>query len=818
VAGSELVLLDLPVTTNRIHASSTLKFGADGKLYITVGNDNVFGNSQDMTNPFGKLLRINADGSIPTDNPFFNQTTGINRAIWALGLRNPYTLDVQPGTGLMYINDVGEADFEEINQAVAGANYGWPNSEGYTTNPLYTSPVYAYAHGSDPHQGFAIVGAAFYNPATATFPAQYAGKYFFMDFVNGWIDYVDPTASNPKTPTNFASNMPVRYDGGPVDLEVGSDGALYYLNRLGGGVFRIQFAAADQAPSITQQPASQTVAQGQPVTFTVTASSILPVTYQWQKMDSGTTTFVNIPGATAASFSINSTAAADSGDRFRVVVTNSVGSTNSIAATLTVTAPPVGTFTNVTDSSGIGAIIAQMAQTNPNWWLSGEHLVDLDTDGDLDLVLDSHGGGNAVAALNDGHGVFTRVTPVSFPTTEIHEMADINGDGKVDLSATFQDGGGQWWINHSTPGVVNFTPTNITREGNTSRSQVLFDFNGDGKVDWFRSAPPGLVVDFGDGNGNFTEGSLTFAIAGTDSNDNASFLPADFDADGKTDLLVLVGGNYDGTPGKTMLWHNNGNMTFTDMTASAGIPANGTIAKGIGDFDQDGDTDFIAIENKSMPSVVYLNDGHGVFAKQANAISGVPAGGLDYTSWGTAVTTDVDNDGITDIIMDGKYYLKILRGTGGGNFTYMNDAWGIKDTAAMSVDDGVTFGDIDGDGDIDMIGYNETFPNRTLNVYRNDLAPQNWLNVRPVGLAGNVDAAGAKISIYAAGTNQLLWFEQVALYDFQVATSYYSYDGTERHFGLGNRTNVDVVVQFADGHVTRLNNVAANQTIEVVES
>ena len=59
-----------------------------------------------------------------------------------------------------------------------------------------------------------------------------------------------------------------------------------------------------------------------------------------------------------------------------------------------------------------------------------------------------------------------------------------------------------------------------------------------------------------------------------DSNDNASFPPADLDGDGKIDLLVLVGGNYDGTPGKTMLWHNNGNMTFTDVTASSGIPAN----------------------------------------------------------------------------------------------------------------------------------------------------------------------------------------------------------------------------------------------------
>ena len=480
--------------------------------------------------------------------------------------------------------------------------------------------------------------------------------------------------------------------------------------------------------------------------------------------------------------------------------------------------PPTGAFTNVTTVSGVGAIITQKYQETPNWWLSGQHLIDLDNDGDLDLYLSNHGGGSVVA-LNNGNGVFTRLTTGSFPDTEIHQMYDINEDGRVDVSMTYQDGGGRWWVNNSLPGTVNFTATNITRGGNTSRSQVMLDFNGDGKVDWLRSAPPGVVVDFGNGLGGFTEGSLTFTIPGTSSNNNASFLPADFDDDGDLDLLLLVGGNYDGTPGKTLYWRNNGNMTFTDITISTGIPANGTIAKGIGDYDQDGDTDFIALENKSMPPVIYLNNGQGVFTKKAGAVTGAGSGTLDYSFWGTAISTDFDNDGIVDIIMNGKYFLKVLRGTGGGNFTSMNTAWGIKDIAASAVDDGLCFGDMDGDGDLDIIGYNEIWPTETLNVYRNDLAPRNWINVRPVGLAGNKGAAGAKISVYAAGTNQLLWYEQVATYDFQVATSYYAYGETERHFGLGNRAVVDVAVEFyGNGQVTRINNVAANQTIRVLES
>jgi hypothetical protein len=475
-------------------------------------------------------------------------------------------------------------------------------------------------------------------------------------------------------------------------------------------------------------------------------------------------------------------------------------------------------FTNVTAASGVGAIITQKYQETPNWWLSGQHLVDLDNDGDLDLYLSNHGGGS-VAALNNGSGVFTRVTGGNIPDSEIHQIYDINEDGRVDVSMTHEDGGGRWWVNNSTTGGVNFAPTNITRGGNTARSQVMFDFNDDGKVDWLRSAPPGLVVDFGNGAGAFAAGSLTFTVPGTTSNENASFLPADFDDDGDVDLLVVQGGGYDGTLGKTSYWRNNGNLTFTDIGAGTGIPANGTIAKGIGDYDQDGDTDFIAIENKSMPPAIYLNNGQGVFAKKPGAISGVAAGTMEYSYWGTAIATDFDNDGIVDIIMNGKYYLKLLRGTGGGNFSYMNMSWGIRDAAASAVDDGLCFGDFDSDGDLDIIGYNETWPTRTLNVYRNDLAANNWLNVRPIGLAGNQGAAGAKISIFAAGTNQLLWYEQVATYDFQVATSYYGHSETERHFGLGTRTAVDVVVEFpVSGAVSRINNVSANQTVRVFES
>jgi glucose/arabinose dehydrogenase len=91
-AGSELKLIDLPgLSTATNHNGGALHFGADGKLYVGVGDNANSASAPDLTNPFGKLLRFNADGSIPADNPHFTTQTGLARAIWARGLRNPFT-------------------------------------------------------------------------------------------------------------------------------------------------------------------------------------------------------------------------------------------------------------------------------------------------------------------------------------------------------------------------------------------------------------------------------------------------------------------------------------------------------------------------------------------------------------------------------------------------------------------------------------------------------------------------------------------------------------------------------------------------------
>ena len=221
---SEVQLINLnPLTAATNHNGGGLHFGNDGKLYIAVGENANGANSQSLTNLLGKILRINSDGTIPTDNPFYNSTTGDNRAIWAIGLRNPFTFAFEPETGRLLINDVGASTFEEVNEGLAGANYGWPATEGPTTNPAFQTPIYFY--GRD--EGIAITGGVFYSPTTNTFGPQYSRDYFFADLGSGFIRRLE--GNNVNTFSPFATGLNL-----PVDLDVTDSGSLLYLQRGGG--------------------------------------------------------------------------------------------------------------------------------------------------------------------------------------------------------------------------------------------------------------------------------------------------------------------------------------------------------------------------------------------------------------------------------------------------------------------------------------------------------------------------------------------------------------------------------------------------------
>lgn len=232
VALGEEIVMELPTLSSALnHNGGAIHFGADRKLYIAVGDNADGTRASDLDQVFGKILRINEDGTFPSDNPYFSRA-GQAKAIWARGLRNPFTFGVQPGTGTLYINDVGENTWEEINIGAKGAHYGWPATEGPTTNTNYTSPVFAYRQtettppGTGPggfFTGQSIVGAAFY-PAGGAFPAAYHGGYFFADYMTSFLGRLDP--ANGHAAYSFA-----KLSQRPVDVLAGNDGALYVLGR-----------------------------------------------------------------------------------------------------------------------------------------------------------------------------------------------------------------------------------------------------------------------------------------------------------------------------------------------------------------------------------------------------------------------------------------------------------------------------------------------------------------------------------------------------------------------------------------------------------
>ena len=224
-----LVIDDLFVSAGN-HNGGVVKFGPDDKLYIGVGENAVSSNAQDLSNPKGKVLRVNTDGTTPTDNPFVGQA-GADDRIWAYGLRNPWRLDFDPLNGDLYIGDVGQNAIEEVDLGLKGFNYRWPQCEGTCgTGTGFENPIHQY-----PHQGGggAITGGPVYRGSN--FPPSYQGRYFYGDYVIGFVRVLTLDAShNVLADDPFVTNAD-----SPVDIEIGPDGCLYYAGYGSGTIFQV---------------------------------------------------------------------------------------------------------------------------------------------------------------------------------------------------------------------------------------------------------------------------------------------------------------------------------------------------------------------------------------------------------------------------------------------------------------------------------------------------------------------------------------------------------------------------------------------------
>ena len=304
--GSEIVLVDAIRSDAGNHNAGWIQFGNDGKLYIATGDGGRTPSlAQNLNSINGKILRINKDGSIPADNPFFGQT-GTRGEIFCYGLRNPWRFRFDSLNDTLFIGDVGQNTFEEVNIGRRGANYGWPNAEGTSSNSNFTNPIFTYNHNNG---SASITGGLVYRGTT--FPEAYRGAYFFGDYVQGFIRYLKLTASSTVESVNeFSPDA-----GNVVHITTGPDGALYYVDIGGQTVHRVQFGSGTNTAPVAKAKANRRFGP-LPLTVTFTAEESFdpdgnPIRFRWDFGDGTSSTLETVTKqfSTPSNFNVQLTVA-----------------------------------------------------------------------------------------------------------------------------------------------------------------------------------------------------------------------------------------------------------------------------------------------------------------------------------------------------------------------------------------------------------------------------------------------------------------------------------------------------------------------------
>jgi hypothetical protein len=519
-------------------------------------------------------------------------------------------------------------------------------------------------------------------------------------------------------------------------------------------------------------------------------------------------------------------------------------------------------FTDITAEAGI--TFKHVASPDKRYIVEsmsgGVALLDYDNDGDLDIyfvnsltvdLVKSKGKTKSALYRNDGEGKFADVTSKA-GVEDIGwgmgaAVGDYNNDGFEDLYVTCLG------PDHLFKNNGNGTFTNVTAKAGVSdprwstgasfvdydhdghldlfvSNYVDFDINnlpefGAGRTCQYKSIPvqcgPRGLRGAGDslfrnnGDGTFTDVTKKAGVTDPDGFYGLGVIASDFDDDGRIDIFVAN----DSTP--NFHYRNNGDGTFKEIGFTAGTAVNengseqGSMGVTVGDYDHDGKFDLFVTNFADEYNTLYHNDGANSFTDLSYAAK-VAAVSLPHVGWGTKFF-DYDNDGWVDLfVANGHVYPqlpgyrqpKLLhRNNGDGTFTEVSAQFGTLLTENRA-SRGVAFGDLDNDGDVDLVISDLDGQPQLL---RNDGGnSQNSILIKTVGAKSNRSGVGARVKIVSGDLTQI---DEVRSGD-----SYISQSDLRLHFGLGNRTKVDLIeVRWPSGNVDKFAGVNVNKIVTIKE-
>ncbi|MCD6167221.1 VCBS repeat-containing protein, partial [bacterium] len=448
------------------------------------------------------------------------------------------------------------------------------------------------------------------------------------------------------------------------------------------------------------------------------------------------------------------------------------------------------TFTDVTEISGVGS------RGNNHGIAFGDY----DNDGDLDIYVTKGNYESNILYQNNGDGTFTDVTYIAgvgdFGYGYHSVFGDYDNDGDLDLYIANANMPNVLYQNNGDGTFTDVTTFAGVGDAGYSRSVVFADLNNDGYLDIYvaKAANQANILYRNNRDGTFSDVSNVAGVA--DQSYSASVVCGDYNNDGFLDIYIA---NFRGEA--NVLYRNNGDGTFTNVTKIAGVGDSGWgHSAAFGDYDNDGFLDIYVVNCKEHPNVLYHNNGDGTFTDVTEAA------GVGNIQYGRGVTfADFNNDGNLDIYVSNSGRNVFYSNNGDGTFSDLSSESGL-DNWGEGVS--VSTGDYNNDGWLDI--YLGNWKDKPNILFQNNGNSNNWIVVKTIGTVSNRDGIGARVKVVTSESSQ---YREVS-----GGSGYCTQNSLPVEFGLGKSTLVDsIIIRWPSGIIQDTTNIAANQIITFVE-